>query len=68
MGGIVDVNELKDILKEFEDAVAAFKTQVEKLYGGIETTDFADEYKKMSDVHDRLQAYFKSIPEASAEG
>lgn len=50
------VDTLKDVLKDLENAEARLKAQVERLFGAIETTDFADEYQALCDVHDKLQA------------
>lgn len=57
---------LQDIIVELTDANSKFKAQVESQLGKIETTDFADEYKELSDVLQKL-IDFSSIKEEPIE-
>jgi anion-transporting ArsA/GET3 family ATPase len=59
---------LKSIIAELAQVEAKLKAQVEKLFGKIETTDFADEYAELQDVHQRLvQFLVDSVPQPEEE-
>lgn len=53
---------LQDILLKLEAAQAAFNTQIEKLFGPVSSTDFADEYAALQAVHDELKAFMAPPP------
>lgn len=55
---------LESIIQELESAEASFRSQVEKLFGKIESTDFSDEYKTIQDAIDKLKAYAAQQPQA----
>jgi hypothetical protein len=56
---------MDEIIAELEDAENKLKAQIEKLYGKVETTDFADEYAELQDVLAKLKAFKASGPEAA---
>jgi hypothetical protein len=57
MNPAIDFAALADELQSVEDSL---KSKIEKLYGKIETTDFAGEFKMLMDVHDKIQALMVS--------
>lgn len=53
---------MDEIIAELEDAENKLKSQIEKIFGKVETTDFADEYAELQDVLAKLKAFKNSPP------
>lgn len=54
------MNELREAVEELASANTALKTQVEKIFGKIETTDFADEYAALVSVQEKISNLVKN--------